>query len=184
MGEPNDHTGLDDDVLDEARSRSETLDLLDLIELLETHRVESGRGVTRERIDEYAAALDYDPDRIEDLIDERVVDSRDWTSGGALYRLDGERISAYPPRWHDELADTTDLTEHVGLIHSSVTAVEGDEHTAVTEAGVPEEMVVKVACAVSGMDRDTAYSTLQDLRKKGRLEEHADQHRASQVRLP
>lgn len=174
---------LDDDVIEEARGRSETLETTDLVEILERYRVDGGRGVARGTLREYATALDYDPDTVDGAVDDRLVDETEWAAGRVIYRLDDDRVSVYPPRWHDELADTTDLTEHVALLHSSVTSVEGDRREAVTEDGVPETVVVRVARALSGMSHDEAYGSLQDLRKKGKLEEHADQHPTSRVRV-
>lgn len=175
---------LHDDALEEARSRSETLDLWELFEILETHRVDGGGGVSRETIEAYAEALDYDPERVDQALDERLTDSHEWTEGEVIYRLGEDRFSIYPPQWHEELSDTTDLTRHVALISSSVTATEGDESEAVTGAGVPERKVIRVACAISGMDWDAARETLEELRKEGELEEHADQHPDAGVYLP
>lgn len=175
---------LRDDVLDEARSRSETLTLPGLIMILETHGVDGGRGVSRETIESYAAELNYDPDTVIEEVEDRLTDAEQWTEGDVLYRLGDDRVSNYPPNWHERLGDTTDLTEHVELMMEDVTEPEGDRRTAVTEAGVPEQELLRVAGAVSGMDRETARGKLQDMRKKGYLEEGVDQHPTPRVRLP
>ena len=175
---------LDDDALEEARSRSDTLELWDLFEILETHRVDGGRGVSLETVEAYADALNYDLDAIHRRLDDQSTDSQEWESGGAIHRLGEDRFSVFPPRWHEELGDTTDLTRHVALIHSSVTATEGEQSEAVTEAGVPERKVVQVARGVSGMDRDAARGKLEDLRKRGDLEASTDQHPDSAIRVP
>lgn len=175
---------LRDDVLDEARSRSETLDLRELLEILETNRVDGGQGVSRETIDAYADALNYDPERVDEALAERVADAHEWTPHDDVYRLGPGRFSIYPPRWHEELADTTDLTRHVARINSTVTDTEGEQSQSVTAAGAPERKVLRVARAISGMDRETARGKLKDLRKKGDLESPNDQHRDSNYRLP
>lgn len=175
---------LNDVALDEARSSSETLGIRELIEILEMHHVDGERGVTRGTIDEYAAALDYDPEVADEALDERVSDSHEWEPGADVYRLDGDRFSIYPPRWHEELGETTDLTKHVALINSSVEAAEGGQSRSVTGAGAPKRKVVRAAQVLSGMEREAARGALEDLRKKGKLEAPADQHRDASFRLP
>lgn len=175
---------LNEAALDEARNSSETLGIRELVEILEMHHVDGERGVTRETIDEYAAALDYDPEVADEALDERMSDSHEWEPGADVYRLDGDRFSIYPPRWHEELGETTDLTKHVGLIDASVTETEGGQSRSVTEAGVPQRKILRVAQVISGMERDAARGKLNDLRKKGHLESPNDQHRDSNYRLP
>ena len=175
---------LDDEALEEARSRSETLHLRDLIEILELHRVDGGQGVTRETIDEYADALNYDPERADWALDEQVTDAHEWTADDDVYRLGEDRFSVYPPRWHEELADTTDLRKHVGLINASVTTTEGQQSQSVPEAGVPERKLLRVAQVISGMDREEARDRIDELWKDDELESPNNQHRDSNYHLP
>lgn len=174
---------LQEEILDEARSRSKTLLLNDLIELLETHRADEGQGLKRETFRAYAEELDYDMEKIDAEVDNRLTDEHEWTEGDAIYRLGEDRISVYPPDWHDRLEGVTDVREYIKVIRGDVTEPEGEREEAVTSAGVPRQKIYRVAGAVVGMDMEETREQLEQRAKRGELVEHTDQHQSSRFEI-
>lgn len=173
---------LDQDALDELLSRSETLDIVELIRTLELFRVDDGHGVERKTVEAYAEELNYDLEKVNGELENRLVDDEDWQSYDAIYKID-DRVSTFPPLWHDELADTTDLTKHVGLIHEDVDRTEGPERESVTEKGVPEQKVIRAARSLSGMTQEEAQDKIAELRGEGKLTEPLDQYPKGEIRV-
>lgn len=169
--------------LEELRSRSETLRLHDLVRIAETYHPDDHAGISRETLDAYLEALDYESEEVEGEVDSRLTDAGEWEPDDAIYDLGDGRISVFPPRWHEQLADTTDLTEYVRVIHDDVDVTQGPTEEAVQESGVPEELLFRASAAIVGLDRREAREQLKDLRKRGVLEESTDQHPQGTVRL-
>lgn len=59
---------------------------------------------------------------------------------------------------------------------------QGPTGEAVQESGVPEELLLRAAAAMAGLDRREAREQLKDLRKRGIVEESTDQHPQGTVR--
>lgn len=174
---------LDENALDEARSRSETLTLEQLVEIVETYHRDGQPGVDRDVLDAYLEALAYEATDVGAEIDNHLTNSDDWTPDQALYDLGDDRISVFPPDWHDRLRHTDDITEYVRAIQDDVTETEGREEDGVTETGVPEQLLFRAAAAIGGRDREATREEVVRLRREGVLEETADQHPSGTVRL-
>lgn len=175
MGDPNEH------VVEELESHSETLGLDDFVRIVEKHHRTDGPGVERELLADYVEQVYFDVDL--SAVEDRLTDSEEWTAGDQLYAVGENRISAYPASWHESISDSGDVRKVIEVIQSSVTEPEGDAREAVTDEGVPEEKVLRVAETVAGMTREDARAGIEELRKDGEIEEFASQHRNPRLRL-
>ena len=113
-------TELVDVVLDETASRGETLTIHDLLRLIE--RFDTGVGVSDDRLDSYVRALGagkFNESALRDGLNTRLVNADEWESETAVYEVD-DRISAFPLRWHEDLAGVTDLTRYVATMTAAV----------------------------------------------------------------
>lgn len=174
---------LADTALDELQSRSETMTVHDLVRIVETYHSADRPGVAHETLEAYLDALEYDSEEVSTEIDTRLTDASEWQSDDAIYDLGEDRISVFPPAWHEKLGDTTDLTEYVKVIRSDVDETQGTMEEAVTETGVPEQFLLRVMGAIGGVEREQAREQLATLRREGVVEESADQHPSGTVRL-
>jgi len=116
-------TELVDVVLDEAASRGETLTIHDLLRLIE--RFDTGVGVSDDRLDSYVRALGagkFNESALRDGLNTRLVNADEWESETAVYEID-DGISAFPLRWHEDLAGATDLTRYVATM-----TADADQH--------------------------------------------------------
>ena len=176
-------TKLVDAVLDEAASRGETLTIHDLLRLIE--RFDTGPSVPDDRLDSYIRALGagkFDEAALRDGLDTRLVDAAEWQSKTAVYRLDGE-VSAFPPRWHEDLTGETDLTRYVATM---TTAVDGGSERYARGGhgdGVPEDLLLDTAVVFGGYSYKEAMDTVDRLRDEDRLTAGADQHPNARIRL-
>lgn len=170
-----------EEVVEELDSHSETMRLEDFVRIVENHQPVEEPGVDRETLAAYAEEVYFDVDL--SAIDERVVDADEWTAGDHFYAVGDGRISVYPPDWHEALAGTTDLKEVIRVIQTETTETEGEMQEAVTDEGVPEQKVLRVAETVAGIDRETARDRLKELRQSGEIEEFPSQHRNPTIRL-
>jgi hypothetical protein len=168
-------------VVDELEKHQETMQLADFVRIVEQHQPTDVTGVDSETLAAYADAVYFDVDV--SAIDERVTDSESWAEGDHFYEVGDGRISAYPPDWHAALGGIEDLKRVIEVIQTETTEPEGDDREAVTERGVPEEKVLRVAEVVAGIDGETAREELKRLRQNGEIEEFASQHRNPTIRL-
>jgi hypothetical protein len=169
------------EVVEELDSHSETMRLEDFVRIVENHQPVEEPGVDRETLAAYAEEAYFDVDL--SAIDERVTDSDEWVAGDHFYEVGDGQISVYPPDWHEVLAGTADLKEVIRVIQTETTEAEGEMQEAVTEEGVPEQKVLRVAETVAGIDRETVRERLKELRQRGEIEEFASQHRNPTIRL-
>lgn len=165
----------------EIENRDETLTLEEFVRIIEAHHETRGRGIDRETLAAYAEAVRFDVDL--DQIDERTVRSDSWEADDHFYDFGDNRISVYPPDWHETIAGTEDLREVIRVIQDETTEPEGDERESVTERGVPEQQVLHVAETIAGIDRQAAREQIKQLRQDGEIEEFASQHRNPTIRL-
>ena len=168
-------------VVEELESHSETLNLQDFVRIVEEHHRGDGPGVDRELLAAYAEEVYFDVDL--SAVDERLTDAEEWTSGRHLYEVGDGRISAYPTDWHEAISGTEDVRDVIEIIQREVTEPEGNESEAVTEDGVPEEKILRVARTVAGIDRQDARDEIKRLRENDEIEEFASQHPNSRIRL-
>lgn len=173
---------LDDHTVEELQGHSETLVLEDFVRIVETNHPD-GQGIDRDTIAEYAEALDYDVDAFDEEIDDRLTDADSWTEGEVFYRLDEGRISVFPPHWHDELADISDLRKIIRVIQEDRTTAEGESQEHPRKEGVSEEMLDEVAAAIGGMDRNEVRDRLKELRDENEIEEYPSQHANPWIQL-
>jgi len=176
-------TDLSDAALDEAASRGETLTIHDLLRLIE--RFDTGPGVSDNRLDSYLRVLGegkFNESALRDGLDTRLVDANEWQTETAVYRLDGG-VSAFPPRWHDDLTGETDLTRYVATM---TTAVDGgsDEYAHGGHGdGVPESLLLDTAVIFGGYNYKRAMNEVDRLRDEDLLTAGADQHPNARIRL-
>jgi hypothetical protein len=177
-------------VLAEAVHRGDSLVVDELVRLIEQYHPHEQPGVTKETLKAYVRALEdteqgqrFDADEVVDVVDERLTDADAEYNTDAFYRLDGDRVSAYPLHWHDELGGETDLREHVRFLVQLDPEGESGANLGGVGRGVPEQVLLNAASIVGRTDPDTVKSRLEDLRDRGELVEDADQHPNARVRL-
>ena len=180
---------LSESLFREAGERSEYLGPREFVALAERHAGGTDRGA------EPGVPEEWLLEHVETLADESHVeaesfrtdlaavttDSAAWDDDRAVYEVGEDRLSAYPPAWHEALGGTTSLPEVVRYLldesdYRPVDAGAGD--------GVPEDDLLDVAAAVAGFTRDGAKAALEDCRADGRLVEDVDQHPEANVYLP
>lgn len=174
-----------EDVVVELEKHDETMRLDDFVRMIERHHDTAEFGVSRALLAEYADTVYFDVDP--GAIDQRATDSDEWLADAEFYEMAGSegepRVSVYPPDWHETVSDLDDTKRVIEVIQRETTESEGDTREAVTEQGVPERKVIRVAEAVANIDPDRTQRRLKDLRKEGEIEEFASQHRNPTIRL-
>lgn len=179
---------LDEDVLDEADHRGESLLPVDLVALVEQHHDDGRPGVPRDVLAAYADALaertDFrmDADAFHSTIDERLTDAETWAGRDALYEVGGNRVSRYPAGWQDALHGSTDVREYVAFLMGEDPAFV--EEFAGAGRGIPEETLLDVVSVLGGVGRGDARAALNEARDAGDVVEGADQHPDARVYLP
>ncbi|WP_327050828.1 hypothetical protein [Halomicrococcus gelatinilyticus] len=172
-------TETDERVLD---GINQTLRLDGLVVLVERFHSHTQPGVPRETIDRYADPFSTsvgggpDVDAFHEEVESRLTDSRTWSGGDSLYRLDPGRISRYPAEWHDRLGGTTDVRKYVDFIQEEVPEFKDDVGQGGSGPGVPEQPLLDAIAVVGRTDRDEVKAELADLRDRGEIAEDADQH--------
>lgn len=180
-------TELDPAALDAAEHRGQYLLPRELLAFVERFDEDADRGVTIDRLAAYADALDergvqsVDASQMDEAVEADLTDVESWTDPDAIYRVDGS-VSAFPARWHDELAGEDDLLTFVDVIESDLAS--GEKHTAsgATGEGVPEPLLLDTASALGSLSRDGAKAEIARLREEGLLAEGADQNPNARVR--
>lgn len=182
-------TDLDDRVIAEARHQGDKLLPVELVELAERYE-DDQPGVDREQLrtavqELYeAGSIEFDAAQFEDVLENRLTDTERWAGNTSVYDLGGGRISSYPPRWHEELADA-DLETAVQVMAEDI----ADAQTAPDRgqgraAGVAETDLLDAVTTLSSRGRDDVQDELRACKAEGRLIEFADQHPEAQVGLP
>ena len=172
---------LREEVVTQLEKHQETLRFDEFVRLIETHHRTDGPGVDRETIAAYADAVYFDVDM--SALDDRLTDSEQWEAGGHLYEIGEGRISNYPREWHDTLGGTEDVKDIIETIQTDVTEPEGVMQEAVTEEGVPEQKVIRVAKAVADLDEETVRDEIKHLRQNDEIEEFASQGRNPRIQV-
>jgi hypothetical protein len=167
-----------DDVVDEIVHQAPATARRTVLLIERGHR--EGPGVPRETLDGYVDALaerrDFSVDA-EDFAGEleaALVDEDEWVAEDRLYRLDGDRISRYPARWHRELGGSDDVAAFVDFLEE--TAFADSVGRSGASRGIDEEALLDVVAAVGRIPIDEAKARLETLREEGVLVEDADQH--------
>lgn len=175
-------------VVDEAAHQGRTLVPEDLVWLAESaHR--DGPGVPRDVLAAYAERLADDRDVAFDVrgflgsVDDRLTSDQAWQGAEVLYRVEDDRISRYPARWHDELGGSTDIRKFVAFLQEEVPEFEDDLGRGGAGRGVPRQSLLDVVAAVGDLDRQEATAALEKARDRGEIVEDADQHPGASVYL-
>ena len=173
---------VDSDLANELSHHDDYFTARELVQYLERHHPVEGPGVPRDLVEAYADELDYDRDRFDTSLDDRLTDARSWQSGNLLYRIDGN-VSIYPAEWHDRLADTTDLAEYVEVMLESVRAPDAVEIER-EDLGVSQDDLLTAVEIIGELDRGEARRLLKNQRLEGALVMYAFQNPEELVRLP
>ena len=178
-------------VVEEARQRGETLTTRELLLLIEQHHRPEGPGVKKELLEAYNdtlaqdANIPYQEGQLLETIERDLTDSETWVGEDSFYSLGDGRISAFPAGWHETLGDSTDLRAYVDVMEEGL----ADEDTPANSqrggmgTGVPESLLLEAAEAIGGITQDTAKDRLEEFRSEGSLVEDADQHPDARVSL-
>ncbi|MCO8253626.1 hypothetical protein NKF26_07410 [Haladaptatus sp. AB618] len=172
---------VDNRLVDDLSLRDREYEIDDFVRYLERHHHGEKPGLSRERIDAYADALDYDKDRTNALLEERLMDSETWMPGNNLYRVEGN-VSIYPPSWHEQLDDTIDLVEYVRVMLAEKEAKTGRLNPA--QRGVPQPDMLTAIEIFADLDREMGEQLLQKQRQEGSIVIFASQNPEDLVRLP
>jgi len=155
-----------EEALDQIESHQSLL-LQDFVRCVEEYHHDEPPGVDRDLLAAYADEATFDVDL--SALEDRVVDSDVWQPGKKLYDLGDGRISTYPPSWHEAFSDLDDLRDLVLVIESQVTEPEGTQFEAVTEEGVPQVKLARVAKVVSGVEQEAVEHRLGELSDAGEI---------------
>lgn len=173
---------VDPDLVERLAHHDEYLTARELVQYLERHHPVEGPGVPRELVESFAEELDYDRDRLLGSLDDRLTDARTWQPGERLYEIAGN-VSIYPPAWHEQLADTTDLSNYVEVMLESVKAPEGVEVDR-NRLGIKQDDLLTAVEIIGELDRSAARDLLRSQRLAGSLVLYAFQNPEEIVRLP
>ncbi|NHN58421.1 MULTISPECIES: hypothetical protein [Halorussus] len=173
---------VDSDLVTQLSRHDEYYTARELVRYLERHHPVEGPGVPRDLVEAYAEELEYDLERFEESLEDRLTDARTWQPGDRLYRVDGN-VSIYPPSWHEQLADTTDLSKFVEVMLESVRTPEGVEVDR-SDLGVAQDDLLTAVEIIADMDRSEARRLLRSQRLEGRVVLWAFQNPEEIVRLP
>ena len=178
---------IDDTIVQEAAERGESFVIDDFVRLVEQFHPDGKPGVSRGVLDAYARAVEderpkFDAAAVSRAIDDRVSEDGEYAPD-AFYRLDDERISVYPPAWHDDLGGETDLREYVRYLSDRDHGAENGTELGGIGPGVPEQELIDIVGILGNTDPRAAKNELESLRDDGELVEDADQHPNARVRL-
>jgi hypothetical protein len=173
---------VDSDLVNQLARHDEYFTARELVRFLERHHPVEGPGIPGDLLEAYADELEYDRDRFDTSLQDRLTDARSWRSGDRLYRI-GDNVSIYPESWHERLADTTDLSEYVEVMLESVQAPEGIEIER-DDLGVAQEDLLTAVEIIGEMDHGEARSRLKRQRLDGDIVLYAFQNPEELVRLP
>lgn len=178
-------------VIEEARQRGDTLTSRELLLLIEQYHRPGGPGVGRELLEAYDAevarddVIPYQEGQLLETVERHLGDDESWVDEETYYPVGDDRVSTFPAAWHDELGDTTDLRAYVDVIGNAIggSDTDSDSQRGRMGTGVPEGLLLEAARAVGGLDSETAKSRLEERRDAGELVEDADQHPNARVHL-
>ena len=179
-----------DYVIEQAEREGEALLIGELLLYIERYHEDDRPGVSGEVLEAYVENLaeknffPRGPNDIFEQIEERTVDSETWSDQGDFYALGEDRISNYPPRWHEELGPGDDLREFVRVMYEDIESSEGGTDTGGKGKGIPEQILLDAATVIGDYRRDEAKTELEELRERDEVVQDADQNRRARVRLP
>ena len=166
----------DEELVEELESQRQTIMLDGALRLVEEHHRDTGAGIERELFEEYLDTMTFRYEGFPSSVDEALVSEDSWHGSGHIYELSENRISYYPPRWHDELRETSDLREYLRVMETDAMETEGGDREAVTDDGALMDMLLDAAVAIGGMDREDARSQIETLKTDGEVRVYPEQH--------
>lgn len=181
---------LSETALDELAGYRESLLVGDLVVLVEQYdeAYADERGVPVDRLVAYVENLarngySFDPDGVREGLDEKATESDSFAGTDNVYWVGEDRVSAFPPRWHDELDGETDVARYVEVILDDV----GDSRSAFDHGGqgrgIPVQDLVNVVVAMTDMTREQVTTEIRRLHNEDVFEEDTSQHPEARVRL-
>lgn len=179
-------------VLEEARQYGETLSVRELIRIVERYHRPEGPGISHETIDAYDRAvgdddvLPFAEGQVRSTIEEGLSTDETWYDAEAYYEVGEGRVSLFPQRWHDSLADADDVRKYVAVIEDDTASAdaESDVPKGGMGTGVPEELLLNAIVVIDGVGREEAKERLERERREGGLVQDADQHPDARIYLP
>ncbi|MFC6826471.1 hypothetical protein [Halopelagius fulvigenes] len=185
---PPSNPDLSETVLDELAGRRESLLVGDLVILAEQYDEEYAdeRGVPVDRLVAYVEELarngySFDPDGVREGLDEKAVESDSFVSTDNVYWVGEDRVSAFPPRWHDELEGETDVARYVEVILDDVDDSRSAFDHGGAGRGIPVQDLVNAVVAMSEMTREQVTTEIRHLHNEGVLAENTSQHPEARV---
>lgn len=178
-------------VIEEARQRGETLTSRKLLLLVEQYHRSGSPGVDRDLLDAYDAAaarddaIPFKEGQLSEAVSRDLVDDESWAGEDVYYPVGDDRISTFPAEWHDVLGDTTDVRAYVDVIGEAMadSGTGADSQRGGIGTGVPEGLVLEAMAVIGGLDQETAKDRLEQRRDDGELVEDADQHPDARIHL-
>lgn len=129
---------------------------LAVIGLLERHH-DAQPGMPRRAVTAYARALEsrrdysFDAGSFMDEVDERLTDAETWEGPDRFYELDGDRISVFPARWHEELSGSTDAAEYLRFIDEHIPELGEKPENLGASVTVPRDRLVEIIRILAGL---------------------------------
>ncbi|WP_267643628.1 hypothetical protein [Haloarchaeobius amylolyticus] len=180
---------LDSRTLDSLFQRGRWLTFPDFVRIVEGGHPHDEPGLPRAVLDAYAQALvddlggaaPFTVEALERRIQRHLTD--DGWSRLTVHEVGDDRISYYPPAWHDKLTDETDPREYVAVMQEDVDPTAADASSRF-HPRVPKEHLLNAMVVLGGMSRQGATERIDDLRKRGELLVYPFQNPEADVLLP
>ena len=179
---------LRDDVIDQAFHEGETLIVNDLVGLIERHHDDEYYGAPVDLVRAYVERLAeedsrYDPEEVDEALDEQTVDDDSWVDADSLYDVGEGRVSKFPLEWHEALSGEKDVYEIVTFV---VDALPEDGRDAFATGGagegVPRQRLIDIAEIIGGLSQAEVRRQLEELGERDRIEVADEQHPQGRVR--
>lgn len=185
MSDPD--TELREDVIEDASHRGNSMDLRDLLALIE-RRHPGGRGVAPELVERYidetaSTATAVEGESFKRQLRENRTDAESWVGADRVYEVGDGNVSAYPSLWHDKLDGETDLATALAVIRADVDDTNEAFDVGGAGYGVPQSVLLETVSTLAGGDYHQAKLKVDDLRQNGVFEIDADQHPEARVRF-
>jgi hypothetical protein len=181
-------TDLPEPIADRIVSQERTPRLTAFVAIAE--RAVDDPGIERGRLVAYAEELDerqesdLDFGAFESELSNQVTDADGWADEAAVYRLGDDRVSRYPPAWHDELGGSTDVAAYVAFLKDSdAPYVTGDEEVA-GGPNISQQDLVDIVEVIGNAETEDVRTALREAREAGDIVQAADQHPDGRIYLP
>ncbi|MFB6164118.1 MAG: hypothetical protein ABEJ31_03070 [Haloarculaceae archaeon] len=177
---------LSDEAIEEAVHRGDTSSAVELLGLFERHHADGRAGITTDVLAEYAARLEarddyvFDADEFVAEIEALTTDAERWVEPEAVYAVEADRVSRYPARWHERLADA-DLQTIVAFLTNEAAGYLDDVSN--SGRGVPEHELAQVVSVLWGTDVTEAQAAIEDAQSDDDLLAEQEANRDPEVYL-